>query len=75
MMVQGSVGVAVPVRNLSAGWGVDDQRDAPAALPGERAPLSVPREAGWAPGPVWTDAAKRKSFCPHRGLNSEPHSQ
>ena len=36
--------------------GVGGQRHAPAALPRKRDPVSLVKAAGWAPGPVWTDA-------------------
>jgi hypothetical protein len=36
--------------------GVGGQLHAPGALPRERDPVSIVQEAGWAPGPVWTDA-------------------
>jgi hypothetical protein len=35
---------------------VGGQRHALAALPREREPVPIVREAGWAPGPVWTGA-------------------
>jgi len=35
---------------------VDGQRHAPAALSPERDPVSIVKEAGWAPGLVWTGA-------------------
>jgi hypothetical protein len=34
--------------------------------PQERDPVSIVQEAGWAPGPVWTDA---KNLAPHRNDN------
>jgi hypothetical protein len=36
--------------------GVRGQRHAPVALSPERDPVPIVQEAGWAPGPVWTDA-------------------
>ena len=36
--------------------GVDGQHHAPAALPPRKDPVLIVQEAGWAPGPVWTDA-------------------
>ena len=36
--------------------GVGGQHHAPAALPPGKDPVPIVQEAGWAPGPVWTDA-------------------
>jgi hypothetical protein len=36
--------------------GVGGQRHAPAAFPRERDTVPIAQEAGWASGPVWTDA-------------------
>ena len=46
--------------------GVGGQRHAPAALP----PVPIVQEAGWAPGPVWTDA---ENFVP-TGIRSPDRS-
>jgi hypothetical protein len=35
---------------------VGDQRQAPAALPPGKDPVTIIQEAEWAPGPVWTGA-------------------
>ena len=40
----------------SAPGGVGGQRHAPCALPPGKDPVPIVQEAGWAPGPVWTDA-------------------
>jgi hypothetical protein len=43
--------------------GVSGQRHAPAALyPGERTPVPIGQEAGWATEPVWTQRLEEKSF-------------
>jgi hypothetical protein len=34
--------------------------------PGERDPVPIVQEAGWAPGPVWTGA---ENLAPHRGFD------
>jgi hypothetical protein len=34
--------------------GVGGQRHMPAALPPGKDPVPIVKEAGWAPGPVWT---------------------
>jgi hypothetical protein len=46
--------------------GVSGQRHAPAALlpPGKGPPVPIVQEAGWAPGPVWTQRLEEKSFAP-----------
>jgi hypothetical protein len=36
--------------------GVGGKRHSPAALPPGKDPVPIVQEAGWAPGPVWTDA-------------------
>ena len=36
--------------------GVEDQHQAPAALPPGKDPVPSVQEAGWAPGSVWTGA-------------------
>jgi hypothetical protein len=42
--------------------GVSGQRHAPAALtPGERAPVPIVQEAGWASELVWTQRLEEKS--------------
>jgi hypothetical protein len=42
--------------------GVSGQQHAPAALyPGERTPVPIGQEAGWAPEPVWTQRLEEKS--------------
>jgi hypothetical protein len=45
---------------------VSGQRHAPAALlpPGKGPPVPIVQEAGWAPGPVWTQRLEEKSFAP-----------
>ena len=43
--------------------GVGGQRHAPAALPPGKDPVPIVQEAGWAPGPVWTEA---ENLAPHR---------
>jgi hypothetical protein len=40
------------------------QCDAPAALPQERGVVPIVEEAGWAPGPVWTNIETIKSLPP-----------
>ena len=42
---------------------VGGQRHAPAALPPTKDPVPIVQEAGWAPGPVWTDV---ENVAPHR---------
>jgi hypothetical protein len=46
--------------------GVSGQHHAPAALlpPGKGPPVPIIQEAGWAPGPVWTQRLEEKSFAP-----------
>jgi hypothetical protein len=45
--------------------GVSGQRHASAALyPGERTPVPIEQEAGWAPELVWTKRLEEKSFAP-----------
>jgi hypothetical protein len=46
--------------------GVSSQRHAPAALlpPGKGPPVPMVQEAGWAPGPVWTQMIEEKSVAP-----------
>jgi hypothetical protein len=39
--------------------------------PWEGAPVLIVVEAGWAPGPVWTDMEKKKIFPP-AGLEPQP---
>jgi hypothetical protein len=42
--------------------GVSGQHHAPAALyPGERTPVPIEQEAGWAPETVWTQRLEEKS--------------
>jgi hypothetical protein len=45
--------------------GVSGQRHVPAALlpPGKGPTVPIVQEAGWAPEPVWTQRAKKKSFA------------
>jgi hypothetical protein len=51
---------------------VSGQRHAPAALcPGERTPVPIVQEAGWASEPVWTQRLKKKILCPCRGSNPD----
>jgi hypothetical protein len=53
--------------------GVSGQRHAPVALypppPGERAPVPIVQEAGWAPEPVWTQRVEEKYSRLCRGSN------
>jgi hypothetical protein len=35
-----------------------------AFIPGERTPVPIVQEAGWAPEPVWTQRLEEKSFAP-----------
>ena len=54
--------------------GVGDQRHAPAALPPGKDPVPTVQEAGWAPGPVWTNAeylAPTEIRSPDRPARSE----
>jgi hypothetical protein len=41
--------------------GLGGESHAPAALPPVRRPGSIVKEAGWTPGPVWTDT---ENFAP-----------
>ena len=50
--------------------GVGGQRHTPTTLPRERDPVPIVQKAGWAPGPVWTDAA----ISPSPGFDPEPSS-
>jgi hypothetical protein len=45
---------------------VGGQRHAPAVLPPGKNPVPSVREAGWTPGPVWTDAG---NLSPHPGFD------
>jgi hypothetical protein len=50
--------------------GVSGQRHArPRFTPGERTPVPIVQEAGWAPEPVWTQRLDENSFRLCRGLN------
>jgi hypothetical protein len=51
--------------------GVGVQRHAQAANTRERDPVHVVQEAGWAPGPVWTDA---ENLAVHRDSIPGPSS-
>jgi hypothetical protein len=48
---------------------------APTALwPGERTPVPIGQEVGWAPEPVWTQRLEEKSFAPVRDRTSVARS-
>jgi hypothetical protein len=52
--------------------GVSTQRHAPAALcPGERTPVPIVQEAGWASEPVWTQRLEEKILFLCRGWNPD----
>jgi hypothetical protein len=38
---------------------------------GKDPPVPTGQEAGWAPEPVWTQKAREKILCPHRGSNPD----
>jgi hypothetical protein len=55
MKAYGGVNVKIHIFLTSALVGGSGQLHAPAALhPGEKPPVSIGWEAGWAPEPVWT---------------------
>ena len=54
--------------------GVEDQHQAPAALPPGKDPVPSVQEAGWAPGSVWTGAENLTPIgirSPDRPVRSE----
>jgi hypothetical protein len=61
---RGSRVIALLVLNLDARWGLVVKATPRPLYPCERAPVPIVNEAGWAPGPVWTDMENRKSLAP-----------
>ena len=53
-----SSGIALPFHDQRHQKGVRGQRHAPAAFYLGKEPVPILQEAGWAPGPVWTNAKK-----------------
>jgi hypothetical protein len=53
------------IHNLGTRWG-----EWSASRPGrDLPPIPIGQEAGWAPGPVWTQRLEEKIFCLYRGSN------
>ena len=57
--------------NLDARWGVDDQSHAPGRFTPGKGRVPIVKEAGLAPGPVWTGV---KNLAPHRDSIPGPSS-
>jgi hypothetical protein len=58
----GRGGIAILDLGTRRGW-VVRVTTRPRFSPGERTPVPIGQEAGWAPEPVWTQRLEEKSFC------------
>ena len=55
-------GIALLFHDRGTRWGVSGQQHAPAISNPRKDPVPIVQEAGWVPGPVWTNG----KFRPHR---------